>query len=59
MKRQAHAASRKWFKRALAFLGMRQKFSAGTADEYRLRFKRQDKFAAALLAIRTAQAVTR
>lgn len=59
VKSQAHAASRKWFARALNFLAIRNKFSLATATQYRLRFKRQDKFAAALAVIQASMAVTR
>lgn len=55
--RQARASTRKWFGRAIAFLEMRKKFSSNVAVEYQQRFKRQDKFAAAVLAIRAATAV--
>lgn len=57
MKNQAHAASRKWFARALAFLGIRKQFGPNTADQYRYKFNRQDKFAAALYAVTCGLAV--
>lgn len=46
--RQPHAASRKWFSRAMTFLNYSNKGQTKRADEYLARFRRQIKFALAL-----------
>ena len=57
MKNQVHAASRKWFARAMAFLDISRKFGPSKADEYLSRFKRKGKFVTALNLVLAAERV--
>ena len=57
MKTQVRAASRKWFARAMAFMDTLRRFGPKQADEYRKRFRRQEKFATALMFVRAAERV--
>ena len=54
MKAQVRAASRKWFARAMMFLDLSKKFGPRRADEYMRRFRRQQKFADALVMVLAA-----